>query len=744
MTAEWCAPIQLPVSGAFLPWFKIRVETETEANFTISIKNLSGNLLGQCFYDSPWLSQEEEQWITCNYDEPIKLNVTEPNTYLVCIKDLLASATESNFSLWVEDQADTCGLIGGNNAFADPAVKVTYYKVLPFEDTKTIQIDSTHNPEILNEFNRILQEEYEFNCSEGCFFPFQLFGVQDLNVTGTIGYYTTFPTSSDKLYQFDIAYPSIYLNQSLVSLEPLQLLSPGVPGTYTLRVNIDGSTKLLGSIEVAQGPVISNFSCNYDLNHLPALTPVTCAVEAYSPNDILQYEFDFGISQVQTQQPFAQVTYLQPGIYNITVRVTDELGLSTQHTYKVEVKVPIEQLNQTLDALKQHLINLSNSLPSGLIGSTIEAEAKINEILNLINNLTQEFQEASQANDEAALLQIATELSNLKIPMQVEQKVQLQRTPAVIEIEPALVAELFNEAYDQSKAEMYKGFIASWMQEKGQIEIEGKSYEIKFNDDSSKFVTELIIYPFSTTEPAALFVKADIIKSNIPYQVLGSWNAFNLTQLELITLTDLAEVKIFVSPTLQTFASLLPPEHFCGDGICDEDESWRDCPEDCEKPAWLTWLPILIFIVIGAIIALIWISWIKTREKRLFPNKVDLINLVNFIGVCLNKGMKKEEIKEKEEKRSQFKEIISELEGTLNGIILDRELKKIDEFSIDELVDKIGNWDKEGSAIVFDGVITQKLVDLATEKGFEYIVGIKKSNIIRIPEEIKVMTIDEL
>ena len=47
-------------------------------------------------------------------------------------------------------------------------------------------------------------------------------------------------------------------------------------------------------------------------------------------------------------------------------------------------------------------------------------------------------------------------------------------------------------------------------------------------------------------------------------------------------------------------------------------------------------------------------------------------------------------------------------------------------------------------AVVFDGVITQRLVDVAARKGVGILVGVRKGEIRFKPEQLKILTFNEV
>jgi len=86
--------------------------------------------------------------------------------------------------------------------------------------------------------------------------------------------------------------------------------------------------------------------------------------------------------------------------------------------------------------------------------------------------------------------------------------------------------------------------------------------------------------------------------------------------------------------------------------------------------------------------------------------------------------------------------IASKLRGTLKASLLDEKLEKIEEMQVRDLKERLPQVDGV-SAIVFDGVVTQELADIATERGLKYLVGMR-ARVERSPENLRVLTIDEL
>ncbi len=78
--------------------------------------------------------------------------------------------------------------------------------------------------------------------------------------------------------------------------------------------------------------------------------------------------------------------------------------------------------------------------------------------------------------------------------------------------------------------------------------------------------------------------------------------------------------------------------------------------------------------------------------------------------------------------RQQFLPVMQQLQGTLKAKLFDAEMKEIAESDVRNVVEKIAELPNV-SIVVFDGIITKRLVEEAAKKGVKTIVGIKKGKI---------------
>jgi len=91
----------------------------------------------------------------------------------------------------------------------------------------------------------------------------------------------------------------------------------------------------------------------------------------------------------------------------------------------------------------------------------------------------------------------------------------------------------------------------------------------------------------------------------------------------------------------------------------------------------------------------------------------------------------------------EFSELAKELQGTLEGILMTKKGRRKDRVPVSELVEEVKN-SKDVDILVFDGIITGRLLDAAKEAGLHTIVGTRVAEGVRIPRDIEVKSFEDL
>jgi DNA primase len=115
--------------------------------------------------------------------------------------------------------------------------------------------------------------------------------------------------------------------------------------------------------------------------------------------------------------------------------------------------------------------------------------------------------------------------------------------------------------------------------------------------------------------------------------------------------------------------------------------------------------------------------------------------LKNSVPMMEVKGAKKEHRKILVPK--QIVKATKELEGTLEAILLNEKMKQIERIPVSELAEKLQQA-KDVDTVVFDGVITQRLIDIASERNIKYLVAARVSDVVKQPLNVHLLTFADI
>jgi DNA primase len=101
--------------------------------------------------------------------------------------------------------------------------------------------------------------------------------------------------------------------------------------------------------------------------------------------------------------------------------------------------------------------------------------------------------------------------------------------------------------------------------------------------------------------------------------------------------------------------------------------------------------------------------------------------------------IKKNDEKEKTGTDEDYFRILDDVSGSLKAVLLDEKDKEIKTIPVRELTDELKK-SKNIDTVVFDGIITQRLLDIAHNKNVKTIVGMKMGNVVKKPKSVKVIT----
>ncbi len=90
------------------------------------------------------------------------------------------------------------------------------------------------------------------------------------------------------------------------------------------------------------------------------------------------------------------------------------------------------------------------------------------------------------------------------------------------------------------------------------------------------------------------------------------------------------------------------------------------------------------------------------------------------------------------EKKDVFRKHMEELNGTLTARLLDDSNNVMREVPVRDLASALKESNSNVRGVVFDGVITQRIVDIASEKGINTLIGAKIGNVVKAPSSMHI------
>ncbi|MBS7623998.1 MAG: DNA primase DnaG [Candidatus Bathyarchaeia archaeon] len=119
------------------------------------------------------------------------------------------------------------------------------------------------------------------------------------------------------------------------------------------------------------------------------------------------------------------------------------------------------------------------------------------------------------------------------------------------------------------------------------------------------------------------------------------------------------------------------------------------------------------------------------------------------IEVALQNKVPVGEIIERRKKRKkvlvpkEIVEVAESLRGTFEAVLFNEKMEQIGRLPVSELADKLKEI--EGvNTVVFDGIITQRLVDIASDKNIKYLIAARISEIVKQPLGVNLLTFDDI
>lgn len=623
-----------------------------EVDFKIEIN--AGINSGECIVTTSSAGE-----ISCNveFDDALEENVESE----VCIS-VDNSDDNGKYQIKYED-VSPCGSAGSQEydfpIFVNPG---KYDAVSDFTFNQNLINDGNTGINLADEIWYYINDKYNGDCEPECIVPLKFYsGVSQTNTISNLNliYEKGGSLSETKIYNVVETPALINADFQKLSLIEGDFLTPDNYGNEEFILELNGDEIFSEDIEIKQVPEINSISPNI----IPALVEVEFSVMLEDSGINLTYSWDFGDGSGKETSETNTIKHSYPdiGSYDMIVKVSNDYGESSK-TFQINVISPEEAIGTTLTEYEEDLASLEidlNNLPVW-IKTEIQGKFDLDNLKSSVNLQKKKYEEASGDED---YVEIMASLLNLKIPYKLDTS-QIINPLTFFPNKEQLnleVLENFGAGKPDESEDKYHNAVNNWIQENLDIFLESKTYSFYYrNSKIEQLVSyfKIVLIPKQDLEEVYLIVNGNPEKINFKdtdTKESGSISEAVIFPELIETKTieflypegvDIDNLPVYISPELKYLNTGIIA------GVCNSNkkcekalgEDYKNCRTDCKPLGWTVFL--LLGVLFGAFIVYIVLQeWYKRHyESKLFKNKNQLFNLINFMDNSLNQGIKKSEI----------------------------------------------------------------------------------------------------
>lgn len=572
-------------------------------------------------------------------------NVLE-GEYFVCLYE----DGETNYEIYYGASEDSCGWTGSYNDFGldsyeESSLDFAIYLKQPKYVNREIKFSKNIVDSLVDDANNYIMSKYGGNCSNGCFLPIYLNGInQNLKVNNVVIRYRDSKNllkTETNVYSLTKDEPKLKSFKGILDLS-LTEFEVGKKGSKNFRIELGGNTLISEKIKVNPSPIINYIT---PLNPAAGINIIFYA-DVDSDYNITKYEWDFGDNtSVISYTNITEHVYENFGAYTITLRVSDSGGFSSEKTFSVVAGNPQEVVPLLLNKTKNDLTRVKNQI-SLFPNWYKERVTKILDIANKESGLNTLEKKVVNAFEDEDFLEIALGLLDLKMPKQVYVS-GVDEGPLIIDVDKIDASVVRDYAGGSGEMNEYRNPIKSWMDENTEIGVKieqlsvdyGKNQEIigyvySYNLDVSGEGYLVILKPFENI----LFETQGAKKQgdSVIYPVSGekTFKFFSQESVDAFVSPKLSEIILSYNIGVCNFNNI------CEKELGENAKNCSDCKNYFKAIIW-----VLIVLLFGLTVYTFLQEWYKRKyETYLFKDRNQLFNLLMFISNARARGMDDSEI----------------------------------------------------------------------------------------------------
>lgn len=515
--------------------------------------------------------------------------------------------------------------------------------------------------DISDKISNYISNKYDNNCDPECVIPISFYSgeTQDLTISNLDLIYVVGGSKSETMI-YDINKTKTTINSDFqkIWLEKTNFTTPFVIGSGEFILGLDNEEILRTDIKIVPSSTIQGFLPD----KAAALVPTEFTIYLSGESGNLKYTWDFGDKSTIEVSDTNKIehTYANTGEYSVKLKIENEFTNDTR-TFLVEVIPPEEAILNFLNEYRENVIVLKSQIQAlpAWIQQGIKPIFDINSIELDLDSYDAQYERAFDEKSYVNLMKILLESevpSNFIISQEIPKgALFLDDSQLNLEVLESLGAGKIIEE------ENYGDLINTWLATSLDAFIEFKTYALEYR----RGIEDLVSYVKVTLEPKETLSEIYFIVNEDPYKInfIDESKTKSVGEnAEVLILTDISESKIieflypgaieignfpiYISPEFRDLTFPTRPGVCNFNDVCEKDlgETYKNCRSDC-KPVALIFLFLSVLIFIFLFIYIVLQEWYKRHyESKLFPDKNQLFNLINFINNSLNQGLKKSTI----------------------------------------------------------------------------------------------------
>ena len=616
--------------------FKMEISTDLESQDCIASATISGDI--NCMI---------------NLTEPIE----KQTNVEICIS-VYDSSDNGKYEIKYEE-VNPCGYAGTTNYdFPIFIYPFKYSGVLDFTFNQNFVDQEGNALDLSDEISMYIENKYDGDCDPECIIPIRFYSgeTKDLVISNLDLIYMIGGSKSETNI-YDISETEILINSDFqkLDLEKAGFLTPSTIGNGEFILELGNEEIFKEDITIISLPEIVGILPD----NAAALVPTKFTMHLSEDQEGLTYIWNFGDGSVIESTNINTITHTYPstGTYTAEVTIKNNAGNSTK-TISINVIPPEEAILETLDTYKLNLEEFRVQLNN--IPEWIKKEIEnLIDIENLEADLNSYEQQYERAFNEQSYVNLMKALLEFKVPSGLTKgkgipkgALFLNEEQLNLEFLKSLGAGNFDEEED------YNNLINTWLASSLEATIETKPYLIDYAKGGEELITyvKVTLVPNNNLGEVYFLVHGDpnlinflneintkSIGENAEALIFGKLQETQIIEFLYPGTIEIGDYPIYISPEFNKLVFGVRPGVCNFNNICEKDlnENYKNCRNDC-KPVLSVSLYLIILVFVFFIVYIILQEWYKRRyESKLFPDKNQLFNLINFMNNSLNQGIQK-------------------------------------------------------------------------------------------------------